>query len=792
MKKYVLIILSVLLVVSILGFFWIKNSNNFKRDGTFEISVNENPIKIIRDENGIPYVIAENKADVIRGQAFVTAQDRLFQMEFYRALIKGEAAKLVGTSMLPSDIKMRVLNIYGNAERSFQYLDEETKEVLNWYCEGFNAYLNVGKEEFSLELGLLGIEPTPLTPIDVVSVIHFIGFFHSQNMDDEILSLNLASSMDNASELLPLSINLDRTKPLSIAKDTLTKDTLMVAGTFSNELFKKPQLSYPIMPNPKLGSNNWAIAGEKSQSGKPILANDPHVDARVLPGTFHPVGLICPEFKAVGIATPGIPGLLSGRNEFVSFGVTNAYGDSQDLFIEETDGDFYMENGIKVPFKKRKETIIVKDSANVELEIRSTQRGPIISDFPVFQILTDDVVSLRWSLAETKSNSLGFDRLLDTKNVPSFRQALAGMDNMFFNYVLADTEGNIAHQSTGLVPVRIDGDGELPKHVQQEDTWQRFIPKMELPHTVNPEKGWVGTANHDTRPDDYPYYYSNHFSPYYRYQRLKEVFSAKKKFEAVDLWELILDVKNTQAEKLAPIFVTSLEKDDRTKDIAEILRTWNNEDEIDEVGAAIYNVLYNELLYLLLDDELPDELEDMYWDNVYYWNQRLDSLMLTDHPFIDNIETSEKETLSDLIVEAGVRTEHILTDKLGADKTKWNWGSIHTVYFYSPIKPNGFGSKLLGAELLPKQGSNQTINRGGAMKNKEHDYETSWFSSFRMVADMNDTEKIMGVVPGGNSARIFHPYYKSQLEQWKTGAWIPYWFSEEKILEHAQYELILE
>ena len=233
--------------------------------------------------------------------------------------------------------------------------------MLRWYCEGFNEYLNVGKDEFPVELGLLGIEPKPLTPVEVVSITHFIGLFHSQNLDDEILSLNLAARTDKASELLPLSINLDRTKKMEFTIDSISAGSLN-----ANDNHFRP-LTTPMLPYPKLGSNSWAISGKKSKSGKPILSNDPHVDARMLPGTFYPIGLFCPEFKAVGIATPGIPWILAGRNEFVSFAITNAYGDSQDVFIEETDGDFYMHKGEKVAFEKRKITIRVKDSTNVEL-----------------------------------------------------------------------------------------------------------------------------------------------------------------------------------------------------------------------------------------------------------------------------------------------------------------------------------------------------------------------------------------------------------------------------------------
>ncbi len=786
MKKFTLYTIIILGLLLLGGWFWLSNINNFDRDGIFEISVNEQPIKINRDENGIAYVFAENKADVIRGQGFVVAQDRLFQVEFYRALIAGRLASLIGSSMVPSDIKMRVLDLVGNAKKSFPYLDTATKNFLTWHCEGYNEYLKVGKGEFPIELRLLDMEPTPIIPEDILAFTHFIGLFHSQNMADEILSLNLASSTAIASQLLPLNINLDRTKPLNYSLDSLSIGLSEKIGIDWQPLIE------PLLPYPKLGSNNWAIAGKKSKSGKPILSNDPHVDARMIPGNFYPVGLFCPEFKGVGITAPGIPGLIAGRTEFVSFGVTNGYGDSQDLFIEETEGDFYQQAGQPMAFKKRKEIIAVKDSTDVEIEIRATQRGPIISDFPVFGIMTDDIVSLRWSLAETKSPSIGFERILDSKNVFDFQKALEGMDNLFFNYALADIAGNIAHQSTGLVPIRDQHKGAIPQLGNQKDTWLGFIPKSELPHMVNPERGWIGTANHDTRPDDYPYYYSAHFSPYYRYKRLKEVFAADRKFDAANLWELIFDCKNMQAEQFTPLFIAALAEEKETQELATILKDWNYTEEIDQVGATIYNVLYNELLYLILNDELPDELEDMYWQQVYYWNQRIDDFIVENHAFIDNRDTPEKESLTDLIKEAGIKTKQLLTERIGPQPAAWTWGKIHTVHFVSPIRPKGFGSGLLGAELLPKSGSNQTLNRGGFIKNTDRNFEVSWFSSFRMVADMNDSEKVMGALSGGSSARIFHPYHKSQLETWKTGQWIPYWLSEEQMLAHSQYELVLK
>lgn len=784
MKKFALYALLIFVILCISGSAYLLNINNFKEEGSFQISKNTAPIKVLRTEDGTPYIIAENKADAIRGQGFVTAQDRLFQMEFYRLLIKGELASIVGSSMLQSDIKMRVLNLPQNAQKSYAHLDDKTKEFLSWYCEGFNEYLQVAKDEFPLELGLLGIEPTELTPLDIMSVIHFIGLNHAQNMDDEILSLNLSTYADWDNELFPYNINPDRTKALNFRMDS----SLIGSSKKSSSII--PKMPPLLLTPPEFGSNNWAISENKSASGKVIVCNDPHLDARLLPGVFHPVGIFCPEFKGVGLAIPGVPGLIIGRNEFVAFGVTNGYGDSQDLIIEEAEGDFYSHEEEKLAFEKRKEVIHVKDSSNVEIEVRSTVRGPIISDHDIFGIRTKDIVSLRWSQTSTQNKSLGIERLLETKTVFEFVDALKGVDNMFFNFVLGDVEGNIAHQTTGLIPKRINGQGAKPQAFDQ--LISDFIPKEEMPHNINPERGWVGTANHDTRADDYPHYYSSHFSPAYRYMRMQEVLGTSEKLSAEDLWELVTDCKNKQAELLTPLFISALEKEDKTKDLAEILSDWNYEDAAKERGAAVYNVLYTLLNSEILADELPDELEEDFWKNAYYWMQRMDDLIVSNHKFIDNKTTLEKETLDDLIIQAGIQSQDYLTRAIGADPNDWTWGKIHTVYFTSPLRPKGSGKSLLGFEEFPKNGSNQTLNRGGYIKSTELNFETGWFSTFRMVADLNDSEKFMGSLAGGSSARVFHPYYKSQLETWKKEEWTPYWISQEKAREHAVYELILE
>ena len=216
MKKGKLIFASILILLIIAIVVYISKINNFKREGTVQISKNTAPIQIHRDENGVPYVVADNKADVIRGQGFVSAQDRLFQIEFYRALIKGELAEIIGPSMVQSDIKMRVFNLPQLAKNSFANLNKESVDFLTWYCEGFNEYLSTSSNEFPVELSLLGIQPSEIQPLDIMNIILFIGFTHGRDMEDEILTLNLAAKSTLDKNTFPLNINPDRTKPLLI------------------------------------------------------------------------------------------------------------------------------------------------------------------------------------------------------------------------------------------------------------------------------------------------------------------------------------------------------------------------------------------------------------------------------------------------------------------------------------------------------------------------------------------------------------------------------------------------
>ncbi len=794
-KKLSIILLVLLGALFGGGFLYLRQINNFQVDGEIPIKSITDRITIKRDANGIPYIFAQNIPDLIRGQGFAVGQDRIFQVELYRKMIKGQLSELIGETGLTSDIQLLVLGLQRNAARHAQLLDQESKDFLTWYAEGYNAFLTTGKKDFPVELSLLGITPAPMTIEDLMAVQHYIGFSHGQNYADEVLGLNLASALgpETASKLSPLNINPDR-------KNAVLKLQSRETDSLPTISYVPPSQEMLPVNVPNFGSNNWTVNGLRSTSKKPLIVNDPHLDSRILPGAWFPIGLFCPEVSAVGSAIPGLPGILTGRNKQMAFGVTNAYGDSQDLYLESEDPrekDHYLDHGQRIPYQIIESEIRIKDDAAPDgfrkqpIKIRSTKRGPIISDHAVFNLNTDHPVSLRWVLAELEGQTIGVNHLLTANTVQEMDSLIGKIDIIYLNFVFADVNGSIGHRASGLVPIRAGGAGAVARQPSKKDDWIGFIPKNEMPGQIDPVKGWLGTANHDTRPDSFPYYYSAHFSPYYRYERIDDFLSEKVPKSPEDHWQFMLDVTNAHARRLNATLTKALKEDERTVDLGNYLEQWDYRDETHSVAASIFHLTHEYLLRLILQDQLSSELLNQFFQLRYYWLQRMDEVILNgDEAWINDIRTPEKETLDQLIVQAGQMARERLAELFGEDPKNWTWGQLHTLNFISPLRTSGIGREWLGYRKLAVAGSGETINRGQYVLD-EGPYEAQWFSSMRMVVDLADHEKIRAVISGGNAARQFHPYFKSQIAPWARGEWLPWWFDPVKINEHKVHELVL-
>jgi len=807
MKKFLFTVIGVLVLTIVVGSIWLTRINQYQVDGEMKLSFLDTPVEVIRDEHGIPYIFAENTPDLIRAQGFITAQHRLFRMELTKYLTSGRLSEILGKEKLNSDITFRTIGLEKNAKRHLEKLSPESKVFLTYYIQGINAYIENYEDEHPLELSLLSIEAKPWTELDIVKIMHLASFSHSVNYRTEIVAQKLidALGLERAKQLMPVNINVDRRQqPRIDTKLSAGGKGLRISNTkglIQEALIIDPNIKYIQ----RLGSNNWAVAPKKSASGSAMVSGDPHFDARVLPGVWHPFGLFSPEIQAIGVGGPGIPGLWMGRTSHVAFGITNAYGDVQDLYIETVDpadSSRYLEGKASYPFEIRRETIKIKDKdapggyRNHELVIRSTRRGPVVTGV-LKGFDTPQVMTLRWAAAEAAGSELGFDKLLTCRTVAEFDEAVHLIDIVMFNWVFADRTGGIGHRASGKVPIRANGDGTVPyKIIDETDNWSGYIPKDKMPGSINPERGWVGTANHDTRPDNYNYYYSSYFSPSYRYQRLHELMSETANLSIDDNYRFMMDIRNLQSRILLPRIISVMENNEENQPeenqpILDILKAWDGTEDKTLAAPLIYHEIYWRLAHATFADDLGDKLADALLRNWYFWQERYDVLLKKTNSdwFDDQSTSSKKETLDDLILKVIGEAVSALSEQYGMDPTGWQWGQAHRIRFYSSLREKGFGSGLLGGKTVSVSGSFETLNRAGYSFGG--DYDVTFFDSFRFVADLGDDEKIEAMLPGGIVGRHFTTHFNDGIESFYEGKRHSWWFNRKAVEAHAKDKVTL-
>ncbi len=788
------VFLAIVILIAVVSVLILKRMNTFKTQGEITIPGVKWDLLIIRDEKGVPYIKADNLHGAVWGQGFAMAQDRLFQMQLNRLMAQGRISELAGEKAVPLDTRMRTLGFERAAKRHANILSSTDTEFFDHFCQGINAFIENRPNEIPLEFKIAGLNPEKWSPKDCLSILYFMAWSTSADMKNEIVALNLVDKLglDKAGEIFPLNINPDDAR-------VDTRRPGKSFKTFGKGFFDSPTLLAYLSDQPLLlGSNNWAVSSAGSKSGKPILANDPHLDARMLPGPWYPSAIITPKHRMVGVTIAGIPGMIVGRNSHVALGITNAYADVQDLFIERIDPenpDNYLEGVESIPFSKRLETLKIKDKSSEtgfkekKIIVRSTKRGPIISD------VTDGLdgkaaVSIRWAPIEQMRPSIGLEKILKANSVNDVDKVVANLTSIVLNFVFADDQGNIGWRVSGSLPIRKINNSPVPLMASEApDNWIGWIQEDQAPHSVNPERGWLGTCNHYTVPSDYPYYYTSYASPTYRYKRLSELLERNKLKAAEDHWGFQRDSKNVLAGELRAIFVKALKDDGSFGTMVEILEKWDLSDSADSPAPLIYHRLYERFAKKVFQDELGEDLCDRMLKNWYFWQERLTKMIMdNDSDWFDDKTTKSKvESRDDLIRSSAGEIKKELSDKFGADPLDWRWGKAHVIEFVNPLRRKGFGKKIFGAESFEMGGSVDTLYR--AMYDFGKPSPVTITASLRMVADLGDGDKVLAVLPGGASARTFHSSFKNQLDEFMDGTIMYWWFSDEAIKEHTAHEL---
>ncbi|MCA1962019.1 MAG: penicillin acylase family protein [Desulfomonile sp.] len=786
------------LVAAALGVVFVPRFNRYQTEGTIVLPGLNHPVTITRDEKGMAYVHAQTLPDAIMAQGFVTAQDRLFQMQVTRLLAEGRISELAGEAGKSLDVRMRTIGIHRNAKKHAAILDDNSKRFIQKYVDGVNAFITTRPNEHHLEFKPAGIRPEPWEISDTLAVVYYMGWTTSANLSTEILAQMLVDKVgpERARELFPLNVNPED------PRDEITKPATSTIAAEPLHLAADPTLQgYLDTLGQGFGSNNWAVAPRLSKSGKPIVADDPHLDARILPGIWYPIGIITPQLRAVGVMVPGIPGMVIGRTDRFSMGVTNNYGDCQDLYVETVapgDPSKYKEGPESFPFEVVRETLKIKDSSAASsfreepLEIRYTRRGPVISGV-LPGVSSEKVITLRWAAAESMGPKLGLEELLTARSARELREAIRLLTPIVLNCVFADSDGHVGWHVSGKLPIRSQGDSTIPYVIKDgTDNWTGWIPFEQMPNSENPSRGWLGTCNHKTIDTSYPYYYSSYFAPSYRYRRIKQLLEVPGPKTADEHWEYQRDPMNLMAAKIAPVIVDALVSSPDTGEMGKILSNWDHRDDPSQVAPTLFQLIYRNFFRLVFEDELGPHLTEMILHEGYFWQERLQKMVLDgSSPWFDNVQTSDNtETLKDLFRDAALQADKQLRSLFGRDRKEWTWGNVHQIEFVNPIRREGFGKSLLGGGRVPMGGSRETLYCAWFEYDKPFDVILS--ASLRMVADLGDPDKVLGVLPGGVSGRTFHPHQKDQIEPFMRGDKVYWWFSDRAIKEHAKATLVLK
>jgi penicillin amidase len=769
-------------------------------DGEVAIDGLEASVEIVRDDMGIPHIYADNPHDLFVAQGFVHAQERFWQMDVWRHIGAGRLSEMFGESQVETDTFLRTLGWHDVATAQFVAATPADREIIEAYSEGVNAYLatqspsDLSFEYTILELLNHGYDPEPWNPVDTLTWGIAMAWDLRGNMDAEIERAMLLGTLSEEQvfqlfppypgDINPYIVPAGTNDAAPTASLRVTPGIRTALTSVQAKLDLVAALGAGD-PEAGIGSNSWVVSGEHTDTGAPILANDPHLGIQ-MPSIWYQNGLHCIEvsdacpFDVAGFSFAGVPGVIIGHNANMAWGITNLGPDVQDLFIERVNPDNpnqYEVNGVWVDMDVHEETINVAGGDPVTIEVKATRHGPIISDayedleeFADSGIETPEpyAIALRWTALDTNPGIVEAFMGLDTAaDFDDFRTALQSFAVPSQNVVYADIEGNIGYQSPGRIPIRANGDGTLPvPGWTDEYEWIGYIPFDELPRSFNPESGYIVTANNAVVDDDYPYMLTYDWNFGYRARRIVDLVGSNSGIGLGEHASIQFDSYSLNAEQVIPYLAGA------TSPINNVLATWDLGNQVVSAGAAAFNAVWARIMEFTFHDDLPED----YWPNgagrwFYVVGQMLEN---PDDPFWDDQTTAETED-RDAILQRSVGAAYDdLKGWFGDDPTDWNWGAMHgSVFRNQTLGESGIGliDDRFNRGPYETSGGSDLVNATGWTASEG--FETDWLPSMRMLVDLGDLSRSLSTHTTGQSGHTDHPHYDDMIPLWLAGEYSP-------------------
>jgi penicillin amidase len=789
-------------------------------DGKVSLAGLSAPVNVTRDSHGVPSITAASLEDLFFAQGYVTAQDRLWQMDMTRRYASGRLSEILGSRLVKSDIRQRTLLMPIIAERAAEALDARDRSYLEAYARGVNAYIDSHRNRLPAEFHVLHYSPQPWTVVDSL----LVGASMSEMLNLETLETGLTREAiiakigpELAADLYPNSSFRDHPPvpgPEQVEDNPIELPTEETGSTQRHRSrrhhaeLQVPQLppGAGIEPDPLVpGSNNWVVSGGHTASGKPLLSNDMHLPHQI-PNTWYEVHLTSGDFDVAGVSLPGVPFVIVGHNRRVAWGFTNIGPAVTDFYVESTNskGEYLTPDGWKQP-EQHREKIHVRWGKDVDLDVAITRHGPIVTSLIPGEKRT---IALKWVLFDPAASQVPFFDIDSAQNWDEFRRAFSHFGSPGQNVVYADVEGHIGYQATGFVPLRpwaappsssqsvvapaddaqppADGAKAPEAYVglplQGTDNaheWAGYIPYDKLPSAFDPPSGIIATANGRITPEGYPYVISTEWGSAYRTERIYRFLNAHQNLTAADMLALQTDVYSDFDRFCAQRFVYAVDHAPnalpRVREAAELMRHWDGRVATDSAAAAIVAASRRQLVRILLEPKLGDSYADYRWFMSSVWLEN--TMLMQPARWLPPNYSSFNEVFA-AAVDKAVSGDHA-PKKLN----DWNWGQTYPVYLQHPI----FGAvpilnRWTGPGLQPQSGNGYTVKQVGR----------SFGPSERMTVDLSNMGDSTLNVVTGESGNVFSPYFLDQWDAWYTGTTFPLPFCPSAVQSTGSHRLLLE
>jgi len=751
----------------------------------------------------MPHIFAQTDWDAYFAQGFCEAQDRLFQMDMLRRVVRGRLSEVLGERVVPLDKLFRTLTAVKTLEEFARDLPEEVRASLEAYAAGVNHYLEKRNGSLPVEFLLLGVQPEPWQPADCLAVRVSMAWGLNTTMSMEMLRFAVLEKL--GPELTAeIFVDYPAGSPLIVPDQALPPGDKLGLLRLLHQAEILPGL-------PSCGASNaWVLAGSKTKSGKPLLANDMHL-AHSSPSIWYEIHIHTPSHNVSGVTFAGMPLVVAGANQHVAWGFTNAMVDDSDYYIEKVHPTRPNQYQFKSDWEKmtiRQQVLQVRDAPDLPFRVRLTRHGPVISDLGYSEPVPGapvgvkwnrphTVLSVRWTANELFDEPAALYLLNRARSVEEVEQAAAHFKTPGQNWVYADSQGHIGYLAAMGIPRREGFNGMLPlPGWDGEHEWNGYVATAEQPHLKDPPNGWIATANNKMVGDDFPYPISYYFATPDRAARIGQLLRAKDKLDRDDMSRIQADLYVLLADELVPVIQRELQGqtlNERERRALALLVDWNRVASPDQPAPCLFHAWLNRLIENLFRNRLGDELYRQYVNgkNIYNVHNVVRTLLRKgESVWFDDPATPEREKPADLIRKSLAGALDDLEDRLGADPKAWRWGDLQTVTFYHPF---GRFSRVLGwffnVGPYPLGGSHSTVNPAPYLLSKP--FEVYAGASQRSILDLADIENSRRIIPSGISGNFMSRHYDDQTDSWLAGKTRPFTLDRETVELDQAHLLVL-